>query len=269
MAAYSRQMEISDYGALLVKISTATIIYQSSGCTINDILDRKFDASVERTKNRPIASGRISVTGATIFLILQYIVGIFCFYTMFNKSMLYFFTALMLPMAGIYPLMKRVTHWPQAWLGLCINFGFVASWLAVHNTLFFRPTIPVIMVAALWCWTMIYDTTYACLDKKDDMKVGIGSTAIFFGHAVVHAIVYFAVGFIGLLLVSGVLNGQGALYHVVSVGGSALFFFFKCSTLDVDSTSSCLGFFAQNAYYLGPVLYGGLLLDYIRVIASG
>jgi len=123
-------------------------------------------------------------------------------------------------------------------------------------------------MAALWCWTMIYDTIYACLDKKDDVKIGIGSTALYFGQSLVPALTFLAIGFLALLLLSGILNGQGAPYYVVCVGGAALFFITSLSTLDFNSSSSCWDFFMQNAYYLGSIVYAGLLIDYTLLIRA-
>ncbi|KLO06791.1 UbiA prenyltransferase [Schizopora paradoxa] len=266
MAAFSTKLAIPAYTTLLLKTTLSAFIIRSSACTINDIIDRKFDASVERTKNRPLVSGRITVLGASVFLLIQYIVAL-CLFRTFNKAAFYSNVIQMLPLSGAYPLMKRITYWPQAWLGLAINFGFVTSWLAVHDTLLFRPDTLLLMMAALWCWTMIYDTVYACLDKKDDVKIGIKSTAIFLGQSVLPVIGSLAASFVFLLFASGMSNYQGMPFYIVCVGGAVLFFCAKLRRLNVDSFSSCWDFFVQNAYCLGPLVYTGLLIDYLLVVA--
>jgi len=260
MAAYSHRIPLQEYTELLLKSVFGAFIMRTSACTVNDIFDREFDASVERTKNRPLASGRISVFAATLFLILQYIVGIFIL-SEFTENAFYVCIVQMIPMLAAYPLMKRITHWPQAWLGLAINFGFVSSWLAVSGPQF-PPYIVACMMLALWCWTMVYDTIYGCQDRKDDVKIGVRSTAVFFGDAVVPATIFFAVVFVTALYIAGRLNGNGLSYFILSVGGPATLLFLEFICLDVDSSSSCWGFFVRNAYILGPIVYSGMAIDY-------
>jgi len=267
MAAYSTKMALEDYGILLLKTSVAAFIMRAAGCTVNDIFDRNFDKHVARTKNRPLASGRVSLTGAIIFLFLQFAAGIAVFAT-FNKAAFYAHLIQMFPLTCSYPLMKRATYWPQAWLGLAINYGFVSSWAAVHDASLFQLDLVVYMMTALWCWTMAYDTVYACMDKKDDAKIGVKSTALFFGDNVVAVTSCLSFAFTSLLYVSGVLNNHGLPYYAVCVGGTALFFVYGFMKLDVNSVPSCASFFIQNAYSLGGVIFAGQLLDYLRVTSS-
>lgn len=262
MAAYSRNIPLREYIELLLKSAFGAFIMRSSACTINDIFDRELDASVERTRNRPLASGRISVFAASLFLVLQYVVGI-AFFSTFNDQAFYVNMVQMLPMLAAYPLMKRITHWPQAWLGLAINVGFVSSWVAIYGPQF-SPYLVACMMVALWCWTMVYDTIYGCQDRKDDVKIGVRSTAILFGDAVVPATIGFSIVFIASLAYAGVLNGNGIPYFAVSVGCSAVFLVWKFIFLDVESSPSCWSFFIQNAYLLGAVVYAGMAVDYFH-----
>jgi len=174
----------------------------------------------------------------------------------------------MIPMLCLYPLMKRITYWPQAWLGLAMNLGFVSSWLSVMDVNLFSSQFytNVSMMVALWCWTMVYDTIYGCQDRKDDVEVGIRSTAVLFGNAVVPATICFSLVMLGLLYVAGVSNSHGQPYFVTSIGGTAAFFLWKFLSLDVDSGTDCWNFFIQNAYYLGLLIYLGILADYLRVM---
>ncbi|KLO13133.1 UbiA prenyltransferase [Schizopora paradoxa] len=265
MAAFSTKMAVTDYLILLLKSFLAAFIIRSSACTVNDIFDRNFDGLVARTKNRPLASGRVTLSKAIYFLLLQYAVGVSIFAT-FNKAAFYSNMIQMIPLSCSYPLFKRITNWPQAWLGLAINFGFVTSWTAVHGTSPTHFNFVVLMSLALWCWTMAYDTAYACLDRKDDAKIGLHSTALLFGQNVVPAISCLAIGFVSLLCISGFLNNHGAPYYALSVGGPSLFFLIKLVNLDVESFESCWDFFIQNAYFLGSIIFVGLLFDYLRLV---
>jgi len=114
---------------------------------------------------------------------------------------------------------------------------------------------------------MVYDTIYACQDRKDDVKVGIRSTAILFGNAVVPVTICFGLFMVALLYASGVSNSHGPPFFVICFGGTAIFLLWKFLSLEVDSGPSCWSFFIQNAYFLGLVIYLGILADYIRIIA--
>ncbi|KAK7446660.1 hypothetical protein VKT23_014355 [Stygiomarasmius scandens] len=127
---------------------------RSSACTVNDIFDRNMDAGVERTKNRPLPSGRVSLFAATAFLSFQYIIGITFFYFTVSDLALWIALAQLLPIFAIYPLLKRVTYWPQAWLGFAMNFGFVTAWVSTTDCLNW-PLLCAAMIAC-WCWTMLY-----------------------------------------------------------------------------------------------------------------
>lgn len=262
MAAYSHNVPVHEYTELLLKSAFGAFIMRSSACTVNDIFDRELDASVERTRNRPLASGRISVFAATVFLFLQYAVGI-AFFSTFNQQAFNVNMVQMLPMLAAYPLMKRITFWPQAWLGLAINVGFISSWLAIYGQQGSLYLVSSMMVT-LWCWTMVYDTIYGCQDRKDDVKIGVRSTAILFGEAVVPATICFAIIFIASLYYAGTLNGNGLPYNAISVGGSAVFLLWKFVFLNVESSPSCWNFFVSNAYFLGAVVYAGMAIDYFH-----
>jgi len=268
MSAYSQRLPFVAYSILLSKSTIAAFIMRSSACTVNDIFDRKLDAVVERTKKRPLASGAISVLAAFLFLLAQFAIGI-AFFSTFKKDAYYINVFQMIPMLCLYPLMKRITHWPQAWLGLAVNVGFVSSWLSVNNVDLYGSQFytNVYMMGALWCWTMVYDTIYGCQDRKDDVKVGIHSTAVLFGNAVVPVTICFGLIMLGLLYASGVSNSHGPPYFVICIGGTSIFLLWKFMSLDVDSGLSCSSFFIQNAYFLGLVIYLGILADYIRIIA--
>ncbi|KAF8173241.1 UbiA prenyltransferase family-domain-containing protein [Mycena galopus ATCC 62051] len=260
MAAYATRLPLGAYCAHLAKALVHAFLLRSSACTINDIFDRKMDAGVERTKHRPLASGRVSVLTAVAFLIIQYTLGLTFLY--FTESGLALWVALfqLLPLFAIYPLLKRVTHWPQAWLGFAMNSGFITAWISVTKTVNY-PVLAV-TVASCWCWTMLYDTIYACQDIRDDVKMNVRSTAILFGIWIRPLLIACGVTFVSMLSVAGFLNSHGTAYFGVSVGGTLVHLIWQSQTLDLDVPRSCWTNFNRNGQ-LGWIVWAGLMLDYI------
>ncbi len=152
------------------------IAMRGAGSTYNDILDRELDAGVERTRNRPLASGRVSVMAAAAFLVAQSLVGLAVLLT-FNRFSVWLGIA-SLAIVAVYPLMKRVTSWPQAVLGLAFSWGALIGWSATFGSL---ALAPLLLYASAFAWTVGYDTIYALQDARDDAIVGIRSTARLFG----------------------------------------------------------------------------------------
>ena len=149
---------------------------RGAGCTYNDILDRKLDAGVERTRGRPLPSGRVSPRAAAVFLVAEALVGLAVLLA-FNRFSIALGLA-SLVIVAVYPLMKRVTSWPQAALGLAFSWGALMGWAAHYGALGWPALL--LYVSAV-CWTIGYDTIYALQDARDDAIVGIRSTARLFG----------------------------------------------------------------------------------------
>ncbi|KJA23750.1 hypothetical protein HYPSUDRAFT_137304 [Hypholoma sublateritium FD-334 SS-4] len=252
MSAFRTGVNPTAYSAQLFKCYIAAFIVRSSACTVNDIVDRDMDMGVERTRNRPLPSGRVSVSSALIFLFVQYTVGLVFFYLAFPGLAF-----------SIYPFLKRFTHWPQAWLGIAMNFGIITAWTSSGDA-FNTPLITSAM-AGCWCWTMLYDTIYACQDIEDDVKVGVRSTAILFGTWIRPLLIGCGLAFLTMLLISGILNGQGTVYFVVSVGGTSCHLLWQYKTVDLRSPQSCWTNFQRNGH-LGWIVWGGLIVDYLRSV---
>jgi 4-hydroxybenzoate polyprenyltransferase len=221
-----------------------------------------MDAGVERTRNRPLASGRISVFAAVVYLLIQYIIGIAMFWTL-DSLAFWVAMAQLLPIFAIYPLLKRVTHWPQAWLGFAMNFGFVVAWTATTGSV--NWDVDITMIAGCWCWTMLYDTIYACQDMKDDVKMGVRSTALLFGSRIRPLLISCAVIFVAMLIQAGIMNGQGPAYFILSVGGTAAHLVWQFATVDLEDPQSCGINFQRNGH-LGWTVWGGLVIDYLFCI---
>lgn len=153
------------------------VVMRGAGCTINDIFDRKIDALVERTKNRPLASGKLSLSSAFKFLGIQLTCALGVL-LQFNWDSVLFGASSILLVAS-YPLMKRFTYYPQFILGLAFNYGAVFGFYAMNHAGFCSSQAISLYTAGI-CWTMVYDTVYAHQDKKDDEKIGVKSTALKF-----------------------------------------------------------------------------------------
>ncbi|KAI0043772.1 UbiA prenyltransferase [Auriscalpium vulgare] len=259
LAAYHVNLPFEEYWPQLGRYLLAAFLLRGSACTINDIFDREYDAGVERTKGRPLASGRISVFAASVYLILQYVAGV-AIYVGLNEIAFYAAIIQLLPLFLVYPLMKRITYWPQAWLGICMNFGLAVTWIAVTGDINW-PLLSVLL-AGTWGWTMHYDTIYACQDREDDVKVGVKSTAVLLGDYVEPFTIVCSVLFIASLAVAGFINHQTVIYYVISVGGTALHIVWQYSNVNLEKPDSCWRFFVRNGH-MGWLTWAGLMLDYV------
>lgn len=259
MAARTVDMPFLNFWSLMVIGFIGASVSHSAGCVWNDVLDRHFDAKIERTKNRPLASGKISVLGAFLFLSMHLIVLLSMIWNVNRLAWTVGLLALF-PLPGIYPFMKRVTYWPQAWLGIAINIGVSMSWATTTATL---PPSSLVLSAGSFFWTLWYDTIYACQDKKDDVNAGVKSTALLFGTHVKTILAVFGFIVISALALSGAMNNQSFPFLVVSVVGGAIHLAWQLYLVDVDSPTSCWRTFDANGFYFGAVVEAGLLWDYL------
>src|SRR5262249_12147565 len=172
---------------LLILFAIGAVVMRGAGCTINDMADRDFDRRVVRTAGRPIASGAISMPRAVIFLALQLLLGLVILLQLSPLAITLGVASLALIVT--YPFMKRVTYWPQAFLGLTFNWGALMGYAAATDRL---DRAPLLLYAAGIAWTLVYDTIYAHQDKEDDALIGVRSTALKFGAASRRWLVFFA-----------------------------------------------------------------------------
>ena len=173
--AYNFQKEIDQYIYFIVLFFCGSVLMRSAGCIVNDIVDRNFDKKVKRTKDRPLASGKISVKNSLAYVLL------FCslsLLVLINFNTLTILLALAsMPFAFTYPLMKRFTYWPQLFLGITFNYGLVLGWTSINGQINLEPII--LYIGAIF-WTLGYDTIYGFQDIKDDEIIGVKSTSIKF-----------------------------------------------------------------------------------------
>jgi 4-hydroxybenzoate polyprenyltransferase len=225
---------------LLMLFAVGAIAMRGAGCVINDLADRDLDARVERTRHRPLASGRIGTVQALGFLAVQLLVALAVLLT-FNPFTIALTLAAM-PLVIAYPFMKRFTWWPQAFLGITFNWGALVGWAAVTGDLTWAPLA---LYAAGFFWTLGYDTIYAHQDKTDDAVVGVRSSALLLGPATPPWLVGFYATTVVLLMVAGGLAGMGAGFYVL-IGAAAVHFGWQVRTLDLDDPQSCLVRFRSN-----------------------
>jgi len=240
-------------------------LLRGAGCIWNDIVDRDIDGQVERTKKRPIPTGRISVQEASCFLSVHIIFLSLSIGLWGNKQLAVLGLVTIFPLAGGYPFMKRISWWPQAWLGVTFNMGAMMSWSWTTGHI---PLSSVTLTLACWFWTMWYDTIYGSQDKKDDVKIGIGSTALLFKSNQITKLflIFHGLMFSLWLTVSGILNDvrpMSSPFYLIGVVGSTFHLGVQLWVLNLESPVSCSSAFSNNALVVGPTVTLGLLADYL------
>ena len=213
---------------------------RGAGCAYNDIVDRDFDAEVERTALRPIPAGEITVKQAWGFLAALCFIGLLVLLQFNRFTILLGFSSLALVAA--YPFMKRVTYWPQAWLGLTFNWGALVGYAALAGTL--SPAALAIYAAGIF-WTLGYDTIYAHQDKEDDALIGVKSSALKLGPATKRFLIIFYAGTIAGFTAAGALIGAGAVYYLALLPAAA-HFAWQIRRLDIHDPQNCLAVFKSN-----------------------
>jgi 4-hydroxybenzoate polyprenyltransferase len=227
---------------------------RGAGCTWNDIVDRDLDASVERTRSRPIPSGQVSRAQAALFLILQALVG-FAVLISFN-SFTIGLGITSLAIVAIYPFMKRVTYWPQIVLGLAFSWGALMGWAAVFG----RLDLPALLLyAGSISWVIGYDTIYAHQDREDDALIGIKSTALLFGARTKPMLALFYGLAVVLIGAAGFTAGAGLIF-ALGLAAFAAHLCWQIVRLDIANPDNCLKVFKSDRD-AGLILFAALLLD--------
>ena len=226
---------------------------RGAGCTWNDIVDRDIDARVERTRSRPIPSGQVSVPEAFAFLVAQALIGLLVL-LQFNR-----FTVLVgiasLAIVAIYPFMKRITYWPQIFLGLAFAWGALMGWPALFGSL----DLPAyLLYAGTIAWVIGYDTIYAHQDREDDALLGLKSTALLFAERTKPALAAFFSLAVILIALAGFLAG-GRWIFGLAMACFAAHLAWQVVRLDIGDSALCLALFKSNRD-AGLLLFGGLVL---------
>ena len=239
-------------GKLMILFLAGAILMRGAGCTFNDIIDRKLDARVERTRLRPVASGQVSPARAAAFLAAQ-LAGAFLILLQFNPFAIVLGAASLVSVA-IYPFMKRITYWPQFFLGLAFNWGALLGWAAVTGAP--APASLALYAGGIF-WTLAYDTIYAHQDKEDDILIGVKSTALKLGSATRPWLIGFFAASLMLIDLAGWLAGAGPVFHG-GMAGVALHAGWQVRRLDIQDPENCLTVFRSNRDFGLIVLAGAL-----------
>jgi 4-hydroxybenzoate polyprenyltransferase len=227
---------------------------RGAGCTWNDIVDRDLDASVERTRSRPIPSGQVGVMQAATFLVVQALVGLAVLLS-FNWFTVGLGIASLIIVA-VYPFMKRITYWPQIVLGLAFSWGALMGWAAAFGSL---AAAPLLLYAGSISWVIGYDTIYAHQDREDDALIGIKSTALLFGPRTKPMLALFYAGAVVLIGAAGFLAHAGWPF-VLGLAAFAAHLVWQIARLDIGDPDNCLAVFKSDRD-AGLILFAGLLLD--------
>ena len=238
---YDFNSEINTYFKYLIFFLLGSILMRSAGCIVNDIADKKFDQKVERTKNRPIASEKISIKLALLYALVL----CFCaFLILINFNLLTIVLGLAsMPFAFSYPLMKRFTYWPQLFLGITFNYGLVLAWVSINNSISLTPIL--FYIGAIF-WTLGYDTIYGYQDINDDEIIGIKSTSIKFkNNPKTFLTLCYSFLLISLILIGVLMNFNNIFYLFLIIPFCHLFFY-QINFLNINKPEDCLKIFKSN-----------------------
>jgi 4-hydroxybenzoate polyprenyltransferase len=238
----------------LVLFFIGAFAMRGAGCTWNDIVDRDLDASVERTRSRPIPSGQVSVIQAAAFLVLQALIGlaVLLSFNLFTVGL----GIASLAIVAVYPFMKRITYWPQIVLGLAFSWGALMGWAAAFGSL---AAPPLLLYAGSISWVIGYDTIYAHQDREDDALIGIKSTALLFGARTKPMLALFYAGAVVLIGLAGFLAGARWPF-ALGLAAFAAHLAWQIARLDIGNPDNCLAVFKSDRD-AGLILFAGLLLD--------
>ena len=252
--AYDFNNDFNIFIFYLFLFFAGSILMRSAGCIVNDIADRNFDKKVARTKNRPIASGKISIFLATVYVIILCSLA-FLVLINFNKLTIFLAIASM-PLAFAYPLMKRFTYWPQLFLGITFNYGLILGWVSINESISF---IPLVFYFGAIFWTLGYDTIYGFQDIKDDEIIGVKSTSILFKNnsKMFLNIVFFL--FVVFYLTMGFLMKFNFAFFILSIIPISHLFLYQIKKFDPLNPEICLSAFKSNNLF-GLIIFANLLI---------
>src|SRR5487761_2598685 len=235
---------------LIVLFGIGAVVMRGAGCTLNDIADRNFDGKVERTRTRPIPSGAVTVRQAVLFMALQLAIGAAVLASLNGRAIELGFLVLLL--IGTYPFMKRITYWPQFFLGLNFNWGALLGWAAARGNVDWSA---VLLYAGGICWTLGYDTIYAHQDKDDDALIGVKSSALALGRRTRPFLFAFYAGAV-VLWGAGPRRAADAWPFWLGLAIAAAQLCWQAATVDIDDSVDCLAKFRSNRFVGWSLLLG-------------
>jgi 4-hydroxybenzoate polyprenyltransferase len=256
--AYNFENNLNLYFFYIVLFFLGSVLMRSAGCIVNDIFDKDFDKKVLRTKNRPIASGKITVKVAILYSCILCLLALLVLLN-FN-----YFTIILalgsMPLAFTYPLMKRLTYWPQLFLGITFNYGLILGWTAVYGKIDFIPFI--FYIGAIF-WTLGYDTIYGYQDIKDDEIIGLKSTSIKFKNKAKQFLITCYLVLILILIIIGYMMSFSKYYYFFLIIPFIHLFIYQIKIFDHNSPENCLKAFKSNNLFGLIVLFNILIGKFI------
>ena len=254
---YDFTENLYNYFYFLILFFLGSVLMRSAGCIVNDILDKEFDSKVFRTKNRPIASGKVSAMLAIVYS------AVLCFLALVVLLNFNLFTIILalgsMPLAFTYPLMKRFTYWPQLFLGITFNYGLILGWTSINGQI----DIAVILfyIGAIF-WTLGYDTIYGYQDIKDDEIIGLKSTSIKFkGNAKKFLMICYSFLLI-FFLIGGYFMNFNYIYFFLCIIPFIHLFFYQIKNFQINNPAKCLEIFKSNN------LFGLIILINILIVKN-
>jgi 4-hydroxybenzoate polyprenyltransferase len=242
--AYDFSSGLNSYFFYLILFFLGSVLMRSAGCIVNDILDKEFDAKVHRTRERPVASGKVSIKNAIYYAL------ILCFLALLVLLKFNLFTIILalgsMPLAFTYPLMKRYTYWPQLFLGITFNYGLILGWTAIKGQIDLAPII--FYIGAIF-WTLGYDTIYGYQDIKDDEIIGLKSTSIKFKGKAKKFLVLCYSCLMFLFFLGGYYMKFDFKYYILSILPIIHLFFYQTKIFNLNDPSSCLRAFKSNNFF--------------------
>jgi 4-hydroxybenzoate polyprenyltransferase len=239
---------------ILLLFAIGAIVMRAAGCTYNDIVDRKIDARVARTRSRPLPSGQVTPSQAAIFMGVLSLIGLAVLLS-FNGFTILLGLAV-IPIVALYPLVKRVSYWPQVVLGLAFSWGALMGYAAMQGRLDWAP---IVLYAGAVSWTIGYDTIYAHQDREDDSLLGLKSTALKFGRATkAWLAVLYGLAFIAITAAGIAAKAETVFLLGMIAAGAQLVW--QVTTLDINDAENCLERFRSNRDF-GLIVFAALVLD--------
>ena len=255
--AYDFSNNLNNYFFYLILFFLGSVLMRSAGCVVNDILDKEFDKKVSRTKNRPIASEKVSIKLALSYVVFLCLIALL---VLLNFNTLTIVLALAsMPLAFSYPLMKRYTYWPQLFLGITFNYGLILGWVCIKHQIELAPII--FYVGAIF-WTLGFDTIYGYQDIRDDEIIGVKSTSIKFKKNPVLFLILCYLIFIITLIIVGFFMKFEHLYFIFLLFPIFHMFIFQIKNFKIEDPVNCLTIFKKNNF-LGFLIFTNILIGKI------
>jgi 4-hydroxybenzoate polyprenyltransferase len=252
--AYDFSKDLGNYFFYLALFFLGAVLMRSAGCIVNDILDKEYDKKVSRTKNRPIASGKISNKIAIFYTIILCLSALLVLLNFNNYTIILALGSM--PLAFTYPLMKRYTYWPQLFLGITFNYGLILGWTSIKEEI---DLIPILFYFGAIFWTLGYDTIYGYQDIKDDEIIGLKSTSIKFkSNPIIFLIICYSIFYL-ITLSMGFLMNLNNLFFFSLAFVFLQIFYFQLKILKIDNAKNCLKIFKSNNF-LGLLVYFGIFI---------